>query len=142
MENFLEGFSLLSTVGLSEDIHFRNELRKRGTNTCLWVHGQCKIMIFKILAHCLFEKRWEIQFYRVNFFFIFEKNADFHRVKNGRCAGILKTMILHCLCTHKHGLVPLFRSSFRKWISAFKPTVTCVGFCFSVYVQQIKHVIY
>ena len=35
-------------------------------------------------------------------------------------------MILHCLCTHKHELVPLFRSSFWKWISAFKLTVTYI----------------
>ena len=63
----------LHTDGLNEDIHYRNELRKRDTNTCLWVHRQCKIMIFKILTHCLFEKRREIQFYRVNFVSVFRK---------------------------------------------------------------------
>ena len=62
-----------TTDGLNEDIHYRNELRKRDTNPCLWVHRQCKIMIFKILAHCLFEKRREIQFYRVNFVSFFRK---------------------------------------------------------------------
>ena len=41
----------LCTVSLNADIHFRNELKKRGPNPCLWVHRQCKIMVFKILAH-------------------------------------------------------------------------------------------
>ena len=108
---FILGFvSSLYTVSLNADIHFRNELKERGPNPCLWVHRQCKIMVFKIPAHGLFQKRQEIQFYGVIFFVIFEKTADFHRVKNGLCAGILKIMILHCLCTHKHELGPLFLS--------------------------------
>ena len=49
--------------------------------------------------------------------------ADFHRVKNGQHWGILKIMILHCPSTHKQALVPIFWSSFRKWISSFKSTV-------------------
>ena len=105
------------TVGLNEDIHFRNELRKRDPNPCLWVHRQCKIMIFEIKRRGLFEKRQEIQFYGVKFFHFslnFEKTANFHRVKNGPCRLISKIMILHCLCTHKHGLGPLFLSSFQK----------------------------
>ena len=47
------------TVDLNENIHFRNELRKIGTNPCLWVLGQCKIIIFKIPQCCPFFTLWK-----------------------------------------------------------------------------------
>ena len=43
------------TVTSNGDIHIRNELDKMNTNLCLWVLGQGKIMIFKILPLCPFE---------------------------------------------------------------------------------------
>ena len=40
--------TLYPTVSLNADINFLNEPQKRGPNPCLWVHRQCKFMIFKI----------------------------------------------------------------------------------------------
>ena len=45
----------VATVASNRDIHIRNELAKMSTNICLWVLGQCKIMIFKIVPRCPFE---------------------------------------------------------------------------------------
>ena len=50
------------TVASNGDICIQNELAKMSTNLCLWVLGQCKIMIFKIPPWCPFFTFENMQF--------------------------------------------------------------------------------